>query len=241
MCKLRWLFSCSGLPEQVVSDNGQQFMSEEFKAFFKSNGVKHVRCSPYHPSSNGAVERFVQTFKKAMQAQTPQCLHQRLIIFLLTYRITPHSTTNISPCTLFLKRELQTRFDIMRPDVSGNVTSKQTQQKFYYDQHSAGRELFIGQRIMVTNLRAGDKWIPGIIMERTGLLSYLVQVAGGWMWKHNIDQLGQMDDSPQQEQLIEIKGNDPFSTKSNSKWHWASQWWTYTSYSWFNTTNTQVP
>ena len=117
--------------------------------------------------------------------------------FLLTYRITPHSTTNVAPCTLFLKRELRTRFDIMRPDVSGNVASKQAQQKFYYDQHSAGRELFIDQRVMVRNLCAGDKWIPGIIMERAGPLLYLVQVAGGQMWKCHIDQLRQMDDSPQ--------------------------------------------
>ena len=62
----------------------------------------------------------------------------------------------------------------MIPDVSGSIASKQAQQKFYHDQHSTGRELFIGQRVMVRNLLAGDKWIPGTIMERTGPLSYLV-------------------------------------------------------------------
>ena len=61
------LFSCYGSPEQLVSDNGPQFVSEEFRAFLKGNGVKHIRRSPYHPSSNGAVECFVQIFKKAMQ------------------------------------------------------------------------------------------------------------------------------------------------------------------------------
>ena len=53
---------------------------------------------------------------------------------------------------------------------------------------------------MVRNLRAGDKWIPGTIMERTGPLLYWVQVTGGQMWKRHIVQLRQMDDSPQQEQ-----------------------------------------
>ena len=101
--------------------------------------------------------------------------------FLLTYRITPHSTTNVAPCILFFKQELRTRFDIMRPDISGNVASKQAQQKLCHDQHSAGRELFIGQRVMVRNLRVGDKWVPGTIMEGTDPLSYLVQVAGGQM------------------------------------------------------------
>ena len=55
--------------------------------------------------------------------------------------------------------------------------------------YSAGRELFIGQRIMVRNLCAGDKWMPGTIMERTGPLLYWVQVAGGQMWKRHIVQL----------------------------------------------------
>ena len=55
-----------------------------------------------------------------------------------------------------MKRELRTRFDIMRPDINGKVTSKQAQQKLYDDQHSAGRELFTGQRVMVRNFRAGE-------------------------------------------------------------------------------------
>ena len=53
---------------------------------------------------------------------------------------------------------------------------------------------------MVRNLRPGDKWIPGTIIERTGQLSYLVQVAGGQTWKCHIDHLRQMDDSPQHKQ-----------------------------------------
>ena len=171
------LFSSYGLPDQVVSDNGPQFVSEEFKSFLKSNGVKHIRCSPYHPSSSRAVERFVQTFKKAMLAQnTKLSFQQWLMSFLLTYRITPHSTTNVAPCTLFLNRDVKTRFDLMRPEISGNVATKQANQKLYHDKRSKSRELFIGQRVMVRNLRPGDKWVPGTIVERTGPLSYLVQV-----------------------------------------------------------------
>ena len=43
---LRHLFASYGLPEQVVSDNGPQFVSDEFARFLKANGVKHVRCAP---------------------------------------------------------------------------------------------------------------------------------------------------------------------------------------------------
>ena len=42
------LFSSCGLPEQVVSDNGPQFVSAEFETFMTNNGIKHIRCAPYH-------------------------------------------------------------------------------------------------------------------------------------------------------------------------------------------------
>ena len=93
---LKMFFSCYGLPEQTMSDNGPQFCSEEFSCFMKENRIKYSFCSPYHPSSNGLAERFAQTFKLAMKAscQKEHSLIHRLTRFLLDYRATPHSTTN---------------------------------------------------------------------------------------------------------------------------------------------------
>ena len=39
---LRQIFAAYGLPEQVVTDNGPQFVAEEFVQFLKSNGIKHI-------------------------------------------------------------------------------------------------------------------------------------------------------------------------------------------------------
>ena len=66
---LRTLFGHYGLPKQLVSDNGSQFISSEFVHFLRSNGVKHIRSAPYHPLSNGQGERFVQTMKKIFESQ----------------------------------------------------------------------------------------------------------------------------------------------------------------------------
>ena len=55
--ELRKLFAQHGLPEELVSDNGPQFIASEFEVFMRSNGVKHTKCAPYHPASNGQVER----------------------------------------------------------------------------------------------------------------------------------------------------------------------------------------
>ena len=60
-----------------MTDIGPQFVADEFATFMKMNGIKHIRCAPYHPSSNGAMEGFVQTFKRAMKARVTDCRYIR--------------------------------------------------------------------------------------------------------------------------------------------------------------------
>ena len=67
--ELRATFATHGLPEMIVSDNGSVFTSGEFKVFMQRNGIRHVASAPYHPSSNGLVERAVQAFKQGMKKQ----------------------------------------------------------------------------------------------------------------------------------------------------------------------------
>ena len=188
---LRQIFAAYGLPEQLVSDNGSQFTSEEFAKFTKANGIKHICITPYHPSSNGLAERFVQTFKRAMKTGEHDCksFQHRLSNFLLTYRSAPHATTNQTPCSLFLKREVRTRFDLMRPDSESQVSAKQALQKLAHDSHAKNRELTVGQEVMARNYRDGDKWMPGTVVERKSPLSYTVQMESGTLWRRHIDQL----------------------------------------------------
>jgi hypothetical protein len=42
---LRNIFASNGFPSVMVSDNGPQFTSEEFKRFTRANGIKHVTSS----------------------------------------------------------------------------------------------------------------------------------------------------------------------------------------------------
>ena len=65
---LRSLFAIHGLPEEIVSDNGPQFVAQEFKGFLRYNHVKQILSAPYHPAPNGEAERAVRTFKQAMKA-----------------------------------------------------------------------------------------------------------------------------------------------------------------------------
>ena len=187
---LRSMFSHHGLPEQVVSDNGPQFTSDEFSQFMKSNGIKHIRCAPYHPASNGLAERFVQTLKRALKAgeKDGRTIHHRLVEFLLSYRSTIHATTNASPSELFLGRHLRTRFDLMKPDVHSTVLSKQANQKLHHDKHVKPRNMFPGTPV---------KWIPGTIAQKLGPVTYSVDIGAGRLIKRHIDHLTQRHDPSQ--------------------------------------------
>ena len=101
--KLRMIFTSQRLPKMVVSNNGPDFVSNEFKELMRKNGIRHVKAVPYHPASNGLVERAVQTFKTAMKKQDGS-LQNRLSRFLFKYRITPHTTTGQSPAQVRWER-----------------------------------------------------------------------------------------------------------------------------------------
>ena len=64
---MKTLFARWGLPKKVISDNGPEFISDEFESFLTQNGVSH-RTSPVgHPASNGLAERHVQNVKKSLK------------------------------------------------------------------------------------------------------------------------------------------------------------------------------
>jgi transposase InsO family protein len=83
------------------------------------NGVKHIKTTSYHSSSNGIAERFVQSFKQAMRASENDSgtIVKKLAKFLLAYQNTPHQTTNETPSMLFMGRELKTRLHNIKPDI----------------------------------------------------------------------------------------------------------------------------
>lgn len=52
-----------GVPEKIITDQGRLFESNLFTAFTNILGIR-ARTTPYHPQSNGKVERFYRTLKQ---------------------------------------------------------------------------------------------------------------------------------------------------------------------------------
>jgi len=165
------LFASYGICRIIVSDNGPQFCSREFRNFCNQNGIKHIRTTPYHSRSNGLAERVIRTFKQRFRKSSKEATNQteQLQTFLFGYRTTVHRATGSTPAKLFLNRELATVFDRLKPDLINDVESLKS--KFYHDRTSKNREFEVGDDVWV---RRGPEpiWKGTKIVERTGPLSY---------------------------------------------------------------------
>ena len=187
--KLRELFGRYGVPRVLVSDNGPQWVSEEYKSFCASNLIQPVLVTPYHPKSNGLAERAVRTFKERMSAaksSTPD-INIRLHKFLLSYRNAPHKSTGRPPAELMFGRRLRTRLDLLKPDVRARLESSQFRQQRDHDRRATPRAFAAGDPVWVLQT-SGAGYLQGTIVRRTGPLSYVVNVGGVHNRKH-ADQL----------------------------------------------------
>jgi transposase InsO family protein len=62
---------------RVITDNGPQFISNDFKQFIRISGMTHVRTSPYYPESNSKIERYHRTIKsECIRPKTPLSLDE---------------------------------------------------------------------------------------------------------------------------------------------------------------------
>jgi transposase InsO family protein len=58
------LESTPGAHPQVVSDNGPQFISKEFRQLIKQHTLVDIKTMRRHPESNGLIERYHRTFRE---------------------------------------------------------------------------------------------------------------------------------------------------------------------------------
>ena len=106
-------FAHFGYPHTIVSDNATTFSSAEFQLWCHQGGIKHLTGAPYHPATNGAAERMVQSFKHSLKkSKLPP--RPALQEFLMQYRRTPLNT-GFSPSQLLNGRQLRTKIDALLP------------------------------------------------------------------------------------------------------------------------------
>ena len=178
---LRSIFARCGLPDNIVTDNGPQFTVTEFKQFCDGNGIRHTLIAPYHPSSNGQAERFVQTFKSAMRKGKGEDVQKTLNQFLLHYRTTPHPKTGKTPSEVMFGRNIKTRLDFLHPKEAVRRQATQTTK-------ARNRSLMVEDSVWVRNYQGSPRWLPGEVVTKLGPRNYKVKVRDQ-IWKRHLDQL----------------------------------------------------
>lgn len=183
---VRSVFASYELPVEVVTDNGPQFACHEFQEFLRKNGVKHMLTPPYHPQSNGAADRVVQTVKKALLKSlladqknvcTRSVLH-KIDNFLFSYRMTPHFFTGKTPSELFLGRKLRTRLSILNPNMTRAMQTKMKSiEKSSNKRRGTDRTFSVGDAVMVKSVRGESvKWFRGKVIKVVSNVTFLVRV-----------------------------------------------------------------
>ena len=185
---LQHSFAQFGLPISIVSDNGPYFISQEFQDFIQCRGLRHITTTVYKPSTNGIAERMVQTFKRSLKKLSSSSDIQLVIDkFVFNYRLTPHSTTGVSPAELMFGRRLRSRLDLLWPgeSVSAKVHERQQAQKHCYSKEPRKVPLSPDSTVMIRNYtNRGPKWIPSVVTEQTGPLSYRCSLPSGVVKRH---------------------------------------------------------
>ena len=107
---LNKFFLTVSYPRVIQSDNGSNFVSKEFQAYVQRHNIKHVCSSPYHPESQGALERYHQTLKTMLRKychDNTKNWEELLPFLLFCTRDTIQASLGFSPFQLIYGHEVR--------------------------------------------------------------------------------------------------------------------------------------
>ncbi|XP_026735084.1 uncharacterized protein K02A2.6-like [Trichoplusia ni] len=177
-----------GLPHTLVSDNGTQFTSKEFKQFCLSNGISHVTSPAYHPASNGQAESYVKVVKKGIKScilsnNNVKSIAHKMCKYLFDYRNSVHSTTGCSPAQLVFGHKLRSRLDIIKtiqPPMCVTLAQHVENKQCLQSNASNTRRVHCfksGDYVLYKKYNSDKQgfWNKGVIVEQIGIVVYIVK------------------------------------------------------------------
>lgn len=94
-----------GTPKVILSDQGRNFISDMIRILCERFLIKHKFSSPYHPQTNGMVERFNRTLCESLaKVKGTDDWDIYIPAVLLAYRTKRHATTGYTPFQLIYGR-----------------------------------------------------------------------------------------------------------------------------------------
>lgn len=182
------IFATHGFPQQLCTDNGPPFTSQQFRDFVGKVGTNHVCSSPYHPRSNGMAERAVQEAKKLLNKYPFGSVD--FCAALLEWRNSPRDPRLQSPVQRLMGRLTRTLLPVpathLQPrlippkDVQQRLQQIRQRQRTFYNRSSKPLpELPLGSSVAVYNVPA-KTWYPAEVVQTASTpRSYIVETEDG--------------------------------------------------------------
>jgi transposase InsO family protein len=108
---------------RLLSDNGPAFVSQALKEYLRRYRLKHIRGAPYHPMTQGKIERYHRSMKNVVKLQTfyfPWELEHTIEEFVAYYNNERYheSLDNLTPADVYLGRaeEVKTRRELIKQE-----------------------------------------------------------------------------------------------------------------------------
>lgn len=225
---LEEMFSRHGLPLTMKSDNGPQFISEEFKAYCLQNGIKRVKVMPKWAQANGEVERQNQSILKRIQIAQAESLDWRkeLRKYVFKYRITEHATTGKTPAELLFGRKIRGKLpDFNTPrcydlDTRDKDAEEKGKAKLYADGRRRAKqsEVEVGDQVLVkaeklNKFTTNFHPTPYTVIDKTGS-NVFVESPSGAQYSRNTTHVKKYFTNPQVEEASD--GPNHTSTESTT-------------------------
>ncbi|XP_054761279.2 uncharacterized protein K02A2.6-like [Lytechinus pictus] len=162
------IFSLFGPPEEIVSDNGPQFVAKPFQDMCKKWNIKHITSSPHYPISNGLAERMVRTIKNLLTKCSQTGQDSQLAMMHL--RATPVDNNLRSPAEMLFGRPIRTTLPshyLSRDSAATEfLLNRQEKMKEVHDRHASSDlpPLHVGQPVRVLHPR-DNTWIPAKVSK----------------------------------------------------------------------------
>jgi putative transposase len=101
---------------RLLSDNGPAYLSKDLAAFLKIKDIEHIRGAPYHPMTQGKIERWHRTMKNVVKLQnyySPSELEQAIAEFVAYYNNQRYheAIDNLTPAAVYtgISKEVLTK------------------------------------------------------------------------------------------------------------------------------------